>query len=135
MQHAKMPLRTRAFLLCTIACILSAAYLLQPWADTAALVAIISIAPTSTLFALVYGFTVPWWETLIGRAMLASSTGLAMLVDITLLYQWLGDDYALRDMVRLSVFFTVSLGAAYKAAALVNGKLRERHDGRDRRLS
>lgn len=135
MAHARMPLRVKAFLIATVALVVTLAYILQPWAETVALITIITIAPFATAFALVYFWTVPWWATLIGRAMLASSAGLALLVDISLLYQWLGDDYSLRDMVRLSVFFTVLIGAVFKLAALVLEKYRARRDNRADRLS
>lgn len=87
--------------------------------DDLAFVLVAGIAPPATLFALLYTFTRPWWTTMIGRAMLISSTGLALLVDISLLYRWLGDDYALRDAVRLTVFWVVCAGAWWKFGALV----------------
>lgn len=130
-----MPFRTKAFLVATVAAVIGLAEILTPWADTVALITVIGIAPAATLFAIIYGFTVPWWQTMIGRAMLASSVGLALLVDISLLYNWLGDDYSLRDMVRLSVFFTVFLGAWFKLGALVKEKLAARREHRADRLS
>lgn len=93
-------------------------------ADTIALMLVIGTAPPATLFALVYGFTTPWWRTMIGRALLISSTGLALLVDISLLYQWLGDQYALRDVVRLMVYAFIFLGAWLKLASLATEKYR-----------
>lgn len=87
-------------------------------ADLIALILVIGIAPPSTLFALGYVLTRPWWSTRIGRAMLISTLGLALLVDIALLYNFLGDDYALRDAVRLTVYWVICVGAWYKFGAL-----------------
>lgn len=95
------------------------AWLVTPWADIAAVAIVIGIAPAATLFAVIYMFTRPWWTTIIGRAMLISSSGLALLVDIALLYKFFGDNYALRDAVRLTVYWMIFLGAWYKLAALV----------------
>lgn len=92
---------------------------LAPWAEVAAVVLVLGIAVTSTLFAAAYMFTRPWWSTPIGRALLISSTSLALLTDIALLYQWLGDDYALRDVVRLTVYTLIFLGASLKCVAFV----------------
>lgn len=135
MAHARMPLRVKAFLVCTIALVVGLAVMLEPWAEIVALITVAAIAPFATAFTVIYFWTVPWWQTIIGRAMLASSAGLALLVDISLLYQWLGDDYQQRDIVRLSVFFTVLIGAVFKLAALVLEKYRARRDNRADRLS
>jgi hypothetical protein len=101
-------------------------------ADLAALILIGATAPAITLFCLIYGFTSPWYKTLIGRALFVSSTGLALLVDISLLYKWLGDNYFLRDLVRLSVYGFICAGAWLKLAAVVSEKWRARHGKRDR---
>lgn len=130
-----MPLWTKVRLVWAIVFIVVLAIALRPWADTAAVVIVAAIAPPATLFAIIYGFTVPWWETMIGRAMLISSTGLALLVDISLLYQVFGDNYAARDVVRLSVFLIVCAGAWWKFAALVNEKLAARRERRSELLT
>jgi hypothetical protein len=130
-----MPLRIKLGLLWIVVGIIIGSWALSPWADVVSLVLVAAIAPPATLFAIVYGFTVPWWATTIGRAMLASSVGLALLVDISLLYQALGDNYALRDVVRLSVFAIVCLGAWYKLGALVREKWRAHRGRRADRLS
>lgn len=94
--------------------------------DTAAVLLVVSAAPPATLFPLIYGFTVRWWTFPIGRALMVSSTALGLLVDISLAYQWLGDDYYLRDVVRLTVFSLISLGAWLKLVAILLEKRRGR---------
>ena len=93
-------------------------------ADTAAVLMILSAAPAATLFPLIYGFTVRWWTFPIGRALMVSSTGLGLLIDISLIYQWLGDDYFLRDVVRLSVYGFIVAGAWLKLIAILIEKSR-----------
>lgn len=94
------------------------ARLLSPWAEVIALWLIIGIGAMSTTFAVYYMLFRPWWTTRIGRAMLASSSGLAMLTDISLVYRWLGDDYPWRDAVLLTVLWVIFVGACYKNGAL-----------------
>ena len=102
-------------------------------ADLAAIIIVGSIAPAITLFALGYTFFSPWWRSLPGWALWWSSTGLALLVDISLVYQWLGDDYYLRDVVRLSVYSWIALGAYLKLIAFGREKYRKwRHGSPDR---
>lgn len=91
-------------------------------ADIIAVGILLATAPAITLFSIIYGLTSPWYRTLIGRALFVSSSGLAMLVDISLVYQWLGDNYALRDVVRISVFSYICLGAWLKLTAVVSEK-------------
>lgn len=95
-------------------------------ADTAAILLVLAAAPAATLFPLLYGFTVRWWTFWIGRALMVSSTGLGLLIDISLIYQWLGDNYALRDVVRLTVYAFICAGAWLKLTALVIEKTHKR---------
>lgn len=90
-------------------------------ADLAAVILVLIAAPPATLFPLTYAWIARgvWWRTPAGRALMTSSTALALLIDISLLYQWLGDDYALRDAVRLTVYALVALGAWLKLGALL----------------
>lgn len=89
--------------------------------DTIALWLIIAAAPPATLFPFCFAYVSRgvWYRNPIGRALMTSSTGLALLLDISLIYQWLGDDYALRDVVRLTVFFVICAGAWLKFLALL----------------
>lgn len=100
-------------------------------AETAAVALIIIAAPAATLFPFVYGWVARgvWWHNPTGRALMASSVGLALLIDIALIYKAFGDDYALRDAVRLSVYALIALGAWLKLGALLYewAKSRETH--------
>ena len=95
-------------------------------ADTAAVLLVLAAAPPATIFPLIYGFTVRWWTFWIGRALLTSSVGLALLIDISLMYKWLGDDYLLRDIVRLTVYAILATGAWLTLFAILREKHRTR---------
>jgi hypothetical protein len=86
------------------------------------------MAPAATLFPLLYGLTTPWWRSLIGRALMTKAVGLALLIDISLLYTWLGDDYFLRDAVRLTVYGLIFVGVWLQLTALFVEKYRARGD-------
>ena len=90
-------------------------------ADTAAVLLVVAAAPAATLFPFLYGWVARrvWWRNPTGRALMTSSTALALLIDISLVYQAFGDDYALRDAVRLTVFALIAAGAWLKLGALV----------------
>lgn len=99
-------------------------------ADTLAVLLILAAAPAATAFPFCYGWIARgvWWRTPAGRALMTSSTALALLIDISLAYQFLGDDYALRDVVRLTVFALIAVGAWLKLGALLyeNGQQRRK---------
>lgn len=95
-------------------------------ADLAAVLLVLAAAPAQTAFAVFYSFTSPWWRTLIGRALFTKAWGLALLIDISLLYKWLGDEYALRDVVRLTVYALITVGAWLQLWAFVLEKRRRR---------
>lgn len=74
-------------------------------ADFAAVALVLIASPAITLYWVLFTFQArPWWATPVGRAHFGLVGGLAMLIDISLAYNWLGDDYALRDVVRLFVY-------------------------------
>lgn len=100
-------------------------------ADTWAYVLLIAAAPPATLFPLIYGLALPWYRSLVGRALMTSSVGLGLLVDISLVYRVLGADYQARDVVRLTVFSVVTLGSYLQFWALVY----ERRKGAGSRFS
>ena len=101
-------------------------------ADVLAVLIILAIAPAITSFAVLYSLTSPWYRSMAGWALWWSSTGLALLVDISLIYHWLGENYALRDVVRISVYLWICVGAYLKLGALLREKWRARHGKRDR---
>jgi hypothetical protein len=101
-------------------------------ADTAAVLLVLAAAPAQTLFAIVYGVGSPWWRSLVGRALFTKALALALLIDISLLYHWLGDDYALRDVVRLTVYGLIAVGAWMQFVALLVEKYKGRRDDADR---
>lgn len=90
-------------------------------ADTLAVVLVVLAAPPATLFPPFYAWISRnrWWRNPTGRALMTSSTALALLIDISLAYQAFGDDYVLRDVVRLTVFALIALGAWLKFGALI----------------
>lgn len=99
-------------------------------ADTAAVLLVLLAAPPATAFPIAYGFTAKWWKSSVGWGLLMSSSGLALLIDISLLYNWLGDDYYLRDVVRLSVYSAIVAGCWLTFFGWLNTRLhlrRHRH--------
>lgn len=100
-------------------------------ADGAAVALILVTAPAQTAFVLVYGLTSPWWQSLVGRALFTKALGLALLIDLSLAYQLLGDDYWLRDAVRLSIYSLIAVGAYLQLAALVQEKFASRRRPHD----
>ncbi len=64
------------------------------WLVTAAL-------PAAILYPLVYGLSVRWWESAIGRALLIKALGLLMLLLFSVFFYWFGPDYFGRDTFRI----------------------------------
>lgn len=92
--------------------------------DTIAVLLVLGMAPPATLFPIIYGLSGPWYRTPIGRALMTKAVGLALLVDISLLYNWLGDDYWGREAVRLTVFSLIFCGLWMQFGALLSEKWR-----------
>lgn len=90
--------------------------------DDVAVLLILAAAPPQTAFAIIYGLGSPWWRSPVGRALFTKALGLALLIDISLIYHWLGDNYALRDVVRLTVYSVIVVGAWLQFGALIHEK-------------
>lgn len=101
-------------------------------ADVAAVILVLIAAPPATLFPFAYAWISRglWWRTRPGRALMTSSTGLALLIDISLAYQAFGDDYFLREVVRLSVFALIGAGAWLTLGALLAEHRKQRRAAR-----
>jgi hypothetical protein len=89
--------------------------------DTIALILVLLMAPPATLFPILYAFR-PWYRSLIGRALMTHSVGLALLIDISLLYKAFGDDYPGRDIVRLAVYSVILVGVTGQCIALIRSR-------------
>ena len=98
--------------------------------DTVALILIACAAPPLTMFVPYYAWVARgvWYRNPAGRALMVSTSGLALLVDISLLYAVFGDNYPGRDIVRLTVYVWVVLGAWLKFGALVYESRHRRRD-------
>lgn len=79
---------------------------------------IVGILP-ATLFPILYARWFPFWKSTLGRALMTKAVGMALLVDISVLYLIFGDDYFLRELVRLVVFTLVVGGMYWQLAAII----------------
>jgi hypothetical protein len=95
-------------------------------ADDLAVLMVIAMAPAATAFPIVYGLTSPWWRSLVGRALMTKAVGLALLIDISIAYEFLGDDYAARNAVRFTVFGFILTGVWLQFFALLREKWKAR---------
>lgn len=89
-------------------------------------VMLLAAAPAVTVFPLVYGLTLPWFRSLIGRGLMVTSLGLGGLIDISLAYRIFGSDYQARDPLRLLVFGFITVGMWMLLLALLRGQLKQR---------
>lgn len=90
----------------------------EHWLDVAAVFLIFAAAPPATMFPIVYAFR-PWRSSMIGRALMTKAIGLALLIDISIAYIVMGDDYAFRDLVRVLVYGVIVVGIYYQFIAMV----------------
>lgn len=79
--------------------------------ETLALWIIWAAAPPATLVPILYAIAARWYRSLEGRALMASSLALALLIDLALLFRaWDGHRELKRD-VALVVYVLICLGA------------------------
>lgn len=113
----------RGVLAIVVAVVLAAVVVyLDPTANQAVQWLVYGAAAASTLFTVLYGFTVPWWHTAIGRALLVSSAALALLLDLSVMYQVFGQNYLARDFIRVTIMVAIFAGTLLKLGALLDEK-------------
>ena len=83
-------------------------------------------APAATLFPILYMASAPWWQSLVGRAIVISKIGLACLVDASLAYHFLGPDYPYRTQVVLGSFALIGVGTWLYLIALTREQITPR---------
>lgn len=94
-------------------------------------------APATSLFVILYGTTVRWWEFWIGRALMVSSTGMAAFCDLALANRSYKIPLWLLEPLIITVFCFISVGGILKLIALLVDKVplwmgwRPRHVLRD----
>ena len=102
-------------------------------ADDVVLVLIWAAAIPATAFVFLYPVMARnFYREWIGRALFASSLGLATLLDLSLLSNMTNRDYLHRDFIRITVMSIVTVGANFKLLALLLGKFGAWRTARDR---
>ena len=96
---------------------------------------VVVAAISANLFPLVYARR-PWNRSFLGRALMVKAIGLALLIDVTLLYVLFGDDYPFRHVVRAVIYSIVTTGIWMQLLSLMfanSGRdLSDEHEGRAR---
>lgn len=93
---------------------------------------IVLAAPAATCFPIVYAFR-PWRDSLIGRALMTKAVGVALLIDISIAYQFLGNDYPGRDYVRVGAYALIAVGIWFQFIAMIRAPHQAPKRARDSR--
>lgn len=86
--------------------------------DLIAVIMVASATIPATAIPIIYS-RVHWWRTLTGKAVMTQSVGLALLIDISIIYQVVGSNYPGRDFVRLGVYAFLVAGEWCLMTALI----------------
>ncbi len=87
-------------------------------------VLIFALVVPANLFPLLYGITAPWERTEPGRAAMTSAVALALLVDLSFLVRWLGEDYRFREWVTFGLVLIILAGSTMNLLALVRTQIK-----------
>ena len=94
--------------------------------ETLALIIVWAAAPAATLVPIIYGITASWWRSLTGRALMTSAVGLALLIDLSLIFRaWDGHLQTKRE-IALVIYVLICAGSWLMLLALVRAQLRSR---------
>lgn len=83
-----------------------------------AAVVILAIVPANA-FPICYARWFPFWKSTLGSALMTKAIGMALLIDVAVLYTIFGDDYFLREVVRIVVYALVVGGMYYQLVAII----------------
>lgn len=100
-------------------------------AELVAVLLIFAVATAQSAFIVIYGIWSPWWRTWLGRAVFTKGLGLALLADLALAHNLLGEEYPGRDVIRLTIFTLLAVGAWLQLAVLISEKRKPRRDRPD----
>lgn len=72
----------------------------------------------ATLFPILYSVFFHWWENALGRALWTKAIGLALLIDVSVLYQLFGHNYFLQYHVQFLIFSLILTGLSYQLVVI-----------------
>ena len=101
------------------------------WIDTYFKILMIAAWLPAIVFPLVYGFTAPWWQSFIGRALLTKAVGMGFLITVTNLFYIFGYNYTSRDTLRFIGTTLLAFGLWFQATSLVLAKIQQWRDRRN----
>lgn len=100
-------------------------------ADEIAHVLILAGAIPASIYWVLFVFLTPgWWKRSVGRALGIKATALMLLLNVSAAYQLFGNDYPLRDIVRITVFLLVVVGLWLQCGAIIHERFKARRNGR-----
>lgn len=77
----------------------------------------------ATAFPILYACFFPWYRTGLGQALMTKAVGLALLIDVSVVYLIFGDDYFLREHVRFCVYTLILIGLWYQMVMIIKIKI------------
>jgi hypothetical protein len=81
-----------------------------------------------TFVPIFYGTQFPWKQFLEGKAVLISSTGLALLIDLAMLFRVIPIPLPVMLVIADAVYLVIFVGVMYKAVALIRNWRRSRRE-------
>jgi small-conductance mechanosensitive channel len=95
-------------------------------ADLIRLGLMLLMVPPTITNTLIFGLTSPWYRTTIGWWLFLDVLGLMLLVVVSVLYRYFGDDYPGRDVVSISIFLIILCGQWFGTFTLVRALVVQR---------
>jgi hypothetical protein len=122
------PLSLIRFALVALLAVIVAGVLSAAPADAIVLWLLIACLPAVNLYPFFYAFR-PWRTTAQGRALMVKALGNVIVIDLSMLYLWLGD-YPGRNQLRIIGFTLFAVGINYLFATLLTSPGADRYPPR-----
>ena len=92
---------------------------------------VLAMAPAVTVFPVLYLTFYRWYKNPVGRALMTKAVGFALLIDVALWFEFVGDDTPYREAIKVLIYLLILFGLWYQLVVFIRIKLDARREERD----
>lgn len=91
-------------------------------------VLLVVLAIVVTAFPIIYGVLAPFWKTLLGRSVMILGVALALLADLSILFDFWQPSPVATQLIIMVVLLLIIIGSLGKDVAIIKTQLRGRKE-------
>lgn len=93
---------------------------------------VVAMTPAATLFPLLYLTFYRWYKNPVGRALMTKAVGLALLIDVSVWFQFMGENVtSYHEEIQTLIFLLILAGLWYQLTVFIKIKVQAKQQEKD----